>query len=491
MARLNTRRSPSRASSLYRDPTPSSTHLLRKQGRTNSKLSPSPSTAASFSSDKENREDEQQTSAARNKEKAPMAPSILPTPTGSTARANKRRRLGERDGSTSTTSPTANIRATTDDIQYYDPEQDPDERREVRLSLRNNARELHERHDELINTDGIELRNLIEEQNKLYDQVRQTSDATIDSRFLLSASDLTLKRTTRLAHGDGSVGVDIDEFVSKCITFMCHGGPLDDGEEESVSTQARRRRQSRPHDDDDDDDDEEINDGDAMAWDILGERACFPCNKRPPVPGFLLGPLSVQKRVRTTQRQSRLRREADVPVSKPQELRAEDLEQNETSNLTNVCKGIRERLKHVIDEGAKGVEQDISDDVDMDEAEARALFRRHGLATNWEVSLFQFAVNPYSFGQTIENLFYISFLVKDGYVALDTDDDGLPTLRCTQPSTASEMREKGATRHQAIFSLDFKTWRKLIAAFDITEPLIPHRKDEQRTQMVGNRGWYG
>src|SRR6266480_3636147 len=233
MARLNTRRSPSRASSLYRDPTPSSTHPLRINGA----LSPSPT--ASFSSDKENREDEQQTSAARNKGKAPMVSSNLPTSTGSGARANKRRRLGERDGSTSTTSPSANRRVTTDDTQYYDPEQDPDERREVRLSLRNNSRELHERHDELINTDGNELRNLIKEQNKLYDQVRQTSDATIDSRFLLNASDLTLKRTTRMAHGDGSVGIDIDEFVSKCITFMCNGGPLDDGS--SSPTQARRR----------------------------------------------------------------------------------------------------------------------------------------------------------------------------------------------------------------------------------------------------------
>lgn len=415
-----------------------------------------------------------------------MVSSNLPTSTGSGARANKRRRLGERDGSTSTASPSANRRATTDDTQCYDPEQDPDERREVRLSLRNNSRELHERHDELINTDGNELRNLIKEQNKLYDQVRQTSDATIDSRFLLNASDLTLKRTTRMAHGDGSAGIDVDEFVSKCITFMCHGGPLDDGS--SSPTQARRRRQSRTNDDDDE---EENDDGDALAWDVLGERACFPCNKRPPVPGFLLGPLSVQKRIRATQRQSRLRREADVPVCKPQELRAEDLERNETSNLTNLCKGIRERLKRVVDEGAKGVEQDVSDDADMDEADARAIFRRHGLATNWEVSLFQFAINPHSFGQTIENLFYISFLVKDGYVALDTDDDGLPTLRCTQPRTAGEMREKGATRHQAIFSLDFKTWRKLIAAFDITEPLITHRKDDQGAQTVGNRGWYG
>lgn len=484
MAKLNSNppasssRATSRAHSLYRDPTPTAAHASRMNGT----LSPSPS--ASFSSDKENRENNH--NAVSNKGKGRMGPPSLPVSIDDTGRANKRRRLGERD--TSTLSPSASRIASRNDADWYDPEQDQDERREIRISLRNNAREIHERQDELVNGDGQEFKEVIKMQTRLFDQVRQTSDAMIDSRTLVAMSETALKRTTRIAHGDGSVGVDIDEFVSKCITFMQYGGPLDDNEE-PVSTQARRRRASRVADDDEED---EENDGDALAWDVLGEQACFPSNKRPPVPGFLLGPLSVQKRVRSTQRQSRLRKGPEVPVSKPQQLRAEDLERNETSNLTNLCKGIRERLHRVSLDGAKGVEEEAAErSEDMDESEARAIFNKYGLAmSNWEVSLFRFVVNPHSFAQTVENLFYVSFLVKDGYVQLGKDDDGLPTLTTHDPGNVEERRDKQSSRHQAIFSLNFETWRKLVRAFDIKEPLIPHRDEEHVTQ-VGNSGWYG
>jgi hypothetical protein len=38
-------------------------------------------------------------------------------------------------------------------------------------------------------------------------------------------------------------------------------------------------------------------------------------------------------------------------------------------------------------------------------------------------------MNPDSFSQTVENLFYLAFLVKDGKVALDMDEEtGEPML---------------------------------------------------------------
>jgi len=482
MARLNsnpaasTSRGTSRADSLYRDPTPTAAH----PSRTTATLSPSPS--ASFSSDKENRENGQHTVSYKGKGKMPMGPPKGPV-SNDAERASKRRRLSDRD--TSTMSPAAERTQSKTDEDYYDPDQDQDERREIRIGLRNNARDIHERQEELINGDGEEFKEAIKIQTKLFEQVRQTSDAMIDSRTLVNMSETALKRTTRIAHGDGSVGVDIDEFVSKCITFMQYGGPLDNDDEEPASTQARRSHAARIGNDDDE---EEENDGDALAWDVLGARACLAVNKRPAVPGFLLGPLSVQKRARSTQRQPRLRRDALAPVQKPQELKAEDLERNEASNLSVLCAGIRERLRRVVDDGARGVEDEATDD--MDEAEARTVFHKHGLAMNWEVSLFRFVVNPHSFAQTVENLFYVSFLVKDGFVAVGKDDDGLPTLRVTEPPTLNERRDKGSARHQAIFSLEFATWKKLIRAFDIEEPIIANRDEEHGTQ-VGSRGWYG
>ena len=336
--------------------------------------------------------------------------------------------------------------------------------------------------------DGTGLVTLIKKQDDLMGKVKQTADATMDSRFLLNASEITLKKSRSLAFGDNALGIDIDEFVSKCITFMNYGRALgddDEGEGEGP-TQARQNRRRRSGPDEDESDDES---GDAMAWHVLGERACFPNNRRPTAPNFMLGPLSVEKRVRATQRRATQRRDPVTAASRPQELRAADLEKNEASNLTNQCASIRTLLHRVSDVGTRAVEEGASED--MDEDEARALFGSNNLAMNWCVPLIKFALNPDSFGQTVENLFYISFLVKDGYVKVEVDEDtGFPTLRpLAEAKTADEARASGDKRHQAIFSLNWKSWQIFKSTMGITKPLIPHRQEEG--QQVNAAGWYG
>jgi len=54
---------------------------------------------------------------------------------------------------------------------------------------------------------------------------------------------------------------------------------------------------------------------------------------------------------------------------------------------------------------------------------------------------------------------------------------------------STERRAAAGTRHQAVFSLDFPTWRALVEAFNIAEPVIPDRKDDQGPR-VGATGWY-
>ena len=56
------------------------------------------------------------------------------------------------------------------------------------------------------------------------------------------------------------------------------------------------------------------------------------------------------------------------------------------------------------------------------------------------------------------------------------------------PRAVNDQHETGAARHQAIFTLDHRTWQKLIAAFDIRHSLIPHRIEE--TTQVSAAGWY-
>lgn len=263
-------------------------------------------------------------------------------------------------------------------------------------------------------------------------KVKQTSDAAMDARALVFASELAGKRLDNSLYGNTDVGLDVDQFVSKCIFFMRSGGNTAEEERAGSSTQARNRRQTQTVAQEDGDDDDDV--GDGLDWALLGREACFPCNKRPAVSGFLLGPLSVQKRARAVQsRRGKSQRQPTGPATRPQELTQADLQQSENSNLTHVVKGIRGRLEDHITTASQTIENELDDsDDDME-----AVCKQHRLYLTPDkepsVSLFDFVVNPKSFGQTVENMFYVSFLIKEGNLKVLHAEDGLPLLGKYQP----------------------------------------------------------
>ena len=112
-----------------------------------SRTVPSPSPTNSISSDKENRGSgrlAQTTRAESNKAMPPPARSIQNGVVSE--RAEKRRRLADRDGSP-LNSQVTHERELEDviDSQYYDPDQDMDERRAIRKGLRDLNRDLNGR----------------------------------------------------------------------------------------------------------------------------------------------------------------------------------------------------------------------------------------------------------------------------------------------------------------------------------------------------------
>jgi hypothetical protein len=260
---------------------------------------------------------------------------------------------------------------------------------------------------------------MIDRANDVFNGVKQTSDATVDSRLFVGISDVLYKSSAQLTLGDNSTGVDIDEFVSKCIMFMKN----DHTDPSAASTQRRRQRQSRRDDDDDEDEDNDAND--VLDWARLGTHACFPFNLRPPTPSFLLGPLSVQKKLRAqTQRRARQRKDSTVKEVRPEALTERDLETSENNALTTLCSNI----KNILDRHCETAPAAVEALGDLDDDQAVAEMKRHRITHTGGPSLFDFAINPHSFGQTVENIFYISFLIKEGNVGIDMDDDGLPTL---------------------------------------------------------------
>jgi hypothetical protein len=262
----------------------------------------------------------------------------------------------------------------------------------------------------------------IQKANDIFVRVKQTSDATVDSHLLVNAADLSYKKSAQLATDGAVAGIDVDEFVSKCMSFMRQGPTA---EPSSIPSSTQRRTHHRPDGAESDEDE-----GDALNWDWLGRAACVPHNARPSLSSFLLGPLSVQKRSRQFTQRKAANRIDRSQVVQPHDLAEEDLDKQETSNLTAMCTSINELLRKTQKENQYAANEELSalTEEPTDE-EVQEAMDRHNISDDGGLSLFRFCINPDSFGQSVENLFYVSFLIRDGIVGISFDSRGLPTLR--------------------------------------------------------------
>jgi hypothetical protein len=77
------------------------------------------------------------------------------------------------------------------------------------------------------------------------------------------------------------------------------------------------------------------------------------------------------------------------------------------------------------------------------------LLRRHS-----PVNLFEFVINPRSFGQTIENIFYLSFNVRDARARIDMEG-GIPVVSYVE--TLSE-EEKAVDNKQCVLEMTMHQW---------------------------------
>ena len=359
------------------------------------------------------------------------------------------------------------------DSRYYDPNQDPEERRRTKRALRDLHSKLNDSHQEFLQAESTGLIDTLKEADKHFENIKQTADATVDSRLLVAAADLSYKKINTLTLGDSSVGVDVDDFVTKCISFMRRPGS-GNTQAAPTSTQGRRRQQA----DEEDDDDEDI-----MNWGFLGRNASIMYNSRPALSGFLLGPLSVQKRAkRQTQRRAREERAEPTQHTRALRLTEEELDTQEKQNLTVICAEILRLLESTQSRGEEAVqrEYDLRVKEDMSEGEVSQMvediMEENDITKDTSVPLFKFCVNPKSFGQTIENLFYTSFLIKEGKAWLGYDQKGMPTIGVARERSLAERQT--AQRNQAVFTMSYDIWDEIVENCGLEKCIIPHREDQ-------------
>mmetsp|Transcript_7525 Transcript_7525/g.19071 ORF Transcript_7525/g.19071 Transcript_7525/m.19071 type:complete len:326 (-) Transcript_7525:207-1184(-) len=181
-----------------------------------------------------------------------------------------------------------------------------------------------------------------------------------------------------------------------------------------------------------------------FQWDDLGAAVggLFSC-----VPGAatMLGPLDARpKERRVAERQRRRPLREVVNPDKMSEVELEEEKQNTDHNMEEMWKLLhRERPTPVL----------------------------------------HLIMNHDSFAQTVENLFSLSFLVKDAKVGLQRSAElGICAIKRRAPDQA-DFEAKRAENMQFIIGLDMETWRELCTHVTPEQCLMRHRNDGYHAQQ--------
>lgn len=84
-------------------------------------------------------------------------------------------------------------------------------------------------------------------------------------------------------------------------------------------------------------------------------------------------------------------------------------------------------------------------------------------------------LNRISFSQTVESIFVLSFLVKDGRVEINVNENGKDFIVPKNAPRAIEMAYGEAYYNQFVFWFDFKDWKLMMEVFESGEELMTHR----------------
>ncbi|XP_019411750.1 PREDICTED: non-structural maintenance of chromosomes element 4 homolog A [Crocodylus porosus] len=298
------------------------------------------------------------------------------------------------------------------------PNGDDSSRRLIRHQYRELINTVQQNREAMLNSKSNKLTEALEEANKLFTGVSQAREAALDAQFLVLASNLGKEKANEL-HSD-MTAFDSPAFAEDLLTFMGLNRIEDNDCDEEGSAGGYL-----PND----------------AWYKLGAEA-ETYFRRAPSFHYMLGSFS-----------------ADPPVPR-QRIERQKMKTGRKERSTMPA-----QLKRMEESHQEATEKEVE--------RILGLLQTHfNNDPEIPISFFDFVIDPNSFARTVENIFHVSFIIRDGFARIKLDQDRLPII---EPSKSNEGRgndPNAQVRHQAIISLSHQEWKDIVETFEITESMI-------------------
>ena len=296
------------------------------------------------------------------------------------------------------------------------------DRSDLRYKYRTLYFKTKEKRGELVRPESTGLLETLSEMDTLFKGVKNPREAVFDSHVLKLTSELGQEQAANLQ--TNMTVFDRSIFAEKLVTFM-------DG-------RCRDSQREKPE----------------LDWAKLGKFTTTMFNVTPKL-DFIYGPLAMEPIIkhRAARERNTQKKPTESQKKKPQQLQQEEQEESTTKEVQRVLKAI-----HKLTDPEQG--------------------------SHSNVPFFEFITDPDSFSTTIENMFHLSFLVKDGKVKLYLDEDNTPVVKYDPASGQVPTSTPGTTRalslSQVVISMTIEKWKKLKEEFNITKALIPNIKHRAR-----------
>ncbi|NXN92499.1 NSE4A protein, partial [Rhinopomastus cyanomelas] len=264
-----------------------------------------------------------------------------------------------------------------------------------------------ENREDMLNSKSDRLTEALEEANKLFSGVSRAREAALDAQFLVLASNIGKEKAKEL-HSE-MTAFDSVAFAEDLLTFM--GINRVDVKEDGSDT-------------------ESVSGGylPSNAWQKLGEEAEMYFRRAPSF-HYMLGSF---------------KSEPPVPRQRIERQR----------------KAANREEKQAMPAQLKKMEESHQEATEKEVERILGLLQTHFKNDpNTPISFFDLVIDPNSFARTVENIFHVSFIIRDGFARMKLDADRLPIIEPTKSNMKKQNDHSAGARNQVVLSLSHEQWK--------------------------------